>query len=136
MIRSGGWGQGLRMLAILALLGAAAFPLYWMFVTSMTPSSELFAPAARLIPKPSEIGVYREAFHGTSVATWVRNSAIVAVGTTALSLALAILPASALSRFRFRGMGLVGFGLFITQVLPDAMLVVPLYAIFCHLSLL
>jgi multiple sugar transport system permease protein len=106
------------MLAILALLGAAAFPLYWMFVTSMTPSSELFAPAARLVPKPSEIGVYRDAFHGTSVTTWVRNSAIVAVGTTVVSLALALFPAYALSRFRFRGMGLVGFGLFITQMLP------------------
>ena len=118
MTRSGSWGYGLRMLAILALLGAAAFPLYWMFVTSMTPSSELFAPAARLVPKPSEIGVYRDAFHGTSVTTWVRNSAIVAVGTTVVSLALALFPAYALSRFRFRGMGLVGFGLFITQMLP------------------
>src|SRR5205823_8875886 len=52
MIRRADWGHGLRMLAILALLGAAAFPLYWMFVTSMTPSSELFAPVARLVPNP------------------------------------------------------------------------------------
>ena len=35
MTRSGSWRHGLRMLAILALLGAAAFPLYWMFVTSL-----------------------------------------------------------------------------------------------------
>src|SRR5947199_1849509 len=42
MTRSASWGHGLRMLAILALLGAAAFPLYWMLVTSLTPSSELF----------------------------------------------------------------------------------------------
>ena len=136
MIRRADWGHGLRVLAILALLGAAAFPLYWMFVTSMTPSSELFAPAARLVPKLSEIGVYREAFHATSVTTWVINSAIVAVGTTLLSIALAVFPAYALSRFRFRGMGLVGFGLFITQMLPEAMLVVPLYAIFGDLALL
>src|SRR6478752_6330598 len=120
----------------LTLRGAAAFPLYWMFVTSLTPSSELFASDARLLPKFSEIGVYRDAFHGTSVTTWVRNSAIVAVGTTLVSLALAIFPAYALSRFRFRGMGLVGFGLFITQMLPEAMLVVPLYAIFGNLALL
>lgn len=136
MINAGAGRQGLRMVAVLALLGAAAFPLYWMLVTSMTPSSDLFAPDARLVPKPSEIGVYREAFHGTSVTVWVRNSAIVAIGTTVLSLALAILPAYALSRFRFRGMGLVGFGLFITQMLPEAMLVVPLYAIFADLKLL
>jgi multiple sugar transport system permease protein len=136
VINAGAGRQGLRMVAVLALLGAAAFPLYWMLVTSMTPSSDLFAPDARLVPKPSEIGVYREAFHGTSVTIWVRNSAIVAIGTTVLSLALAILPAYALSRFRFRGMGLVGFGLFITQMLPEAMLVVPLYAIFADLKLL
>ena len=136
MIESGAWRYGLRIVAVLALLGVAVFPLYWMLVTSMTPSSELFADTARVIPNVSEIGVYREAFHGTSVTTWVRNSAIVAVGTTVLSLALAILPAYALSRFRFRGMGLVGFGLFITQMLPEAMLVVPLYAIFGELKLL
>jgi len=136
LIESGAWRYGLRIVAVLALLGVAVFPLYWMLVTSMTPSSELFADTARVIPKVSEIGVYREAFHGTSVTTWVRNSAIVAVGTTVLSLALAILPAYALSRFRFRGMGLVGFGLFITQMLPEAMLVVPLYAIFGELKLL
>ena len=136
MINAGAGRHALRMVAVLALLGAAVFPLYWMLVTSMTPSSDLFAPDARLIPKVSEIGVYGEAFHGTSVTIWVRNSAIVAVGTTVLSLALAILPAYALSRFRFRGMGLVGFGLFITQMLPEAMLVVPLYAIFADLKLL
>lgn len=136
MTRAGGWRHGLRIAGVLALLGAAAFPLYWMLVTSLTPSSELFADSARLLPQPSEAGVYREAFHGTAVATWVRNSLIVAVGTTIVSLALAVLPAYALSRFRFRGLGLMGFGLFITQMLPEAMLVVPLYAIFGNLGLL
>ena len=70
------------------------------------------------------------------MANWLLNSAIVAVGTTVASIALAILPAYALSRFRFRGKGAVGFGLFTTQMLPEAMLVVPLYAIFAKLSLL
>jgi multiple sugar transport system permease protein len=41
-----------------------------------------------------------------------------------------------LSRFRFAGVGLLGLGLFVTQMLPEAMLVVPLYAIFGQLSLL
>ena len=86
-------GHGLRMVAVLAMLGVAAFPLYWMLVTSLTPSSEMFAANARLVPKLSEVGVYGEAFHGTAVATWVRNSLIVAVGTTVVSLALAVLPA-------------------------------------------
>ena len=67
---------------------------------------------------------------------WLRNSAIVAVGTMVLSILLAILPAYALSRFRFHGKGVLGFVLFATQMLPEAMLVVPLYAIFAKLLLL
>lgn len=128
--------QGLHLAAILGLLGAAAFPLYWMFVTSLTPSAELFADRARLLPTLSEAAAYREVFRTIPVATWLINSAIVATGTTVLSIALAILPAYALSRFRFRGKGVFGFALFATQMLPEAMLVVPLYGIFAQISLL
>jgi multiple sugar transport system permease protein len=135
-MRNTGWQHGLRMLAVAALLGAAVFPLYWMLVTSLTPSADLFASPPHMLPSRAELEVYWEAFLKISVATWLANSAIVAAGTTGLSIGLAILPAYALSRFRFRGKGLLGFGLFATQMLPEAMLVVPLYAIFGQLSLL
>lgn len=126
----------LRLLAVLALLGAAAFPIYWMFVTSLTTSADLFASRPNVLPTFSELRVYRDVFSIKPVANWLLNSAIVAVGTTVASIALSVLPAYALSRFRFRGKGAVGFGLFTTQMLPEAMLVVPLYAIFAKLSLL
>jgi len=135
-MRNTGWQHGLRMLAVAALLGAAVFPLYWMLVTSLTPSADLFASPPHMLPSLAELEVYWAAFLKISVATWLANSAIVAAGTTGLSIGLAILPAYALSRFRFRGKGLLGFGLFATQMLPEAMLVVPLYAIFGQLSLL
>lgn len=128
--------HGLRMVAVLALLGLAAFPLYWMLVTSLTPSDVLFADHPKLTPTWSETGVYAAAFGHTGVTTWLRNSAIVAFGTAALSLALAIFPAYALSRMRFRGWALLGLALFVTQMLPEAMLVVPLFAIFGQLGLL
>jgi multiple sugar transport system permease protein len=135
-MRDAGWKHGLRMLAVLALLAAAAFPLYWMLVTSLTPSADLFAALPHMLPSLAQLGIYREVFTGIPVATWLANSAVVAAGTMVLSIALGILPAYALSRFRFRGKGLLGFGLFVTQMLPEAMLVVPLYAIFGQLSLL
>jgi multiple sugar transport system permease protein len=124
------------MLAVLALLAAAAFPLYWMLVTSLTPSADLFAAVPHMLPSLGQLTVYKEAFLNIPVATWLANSAIVAVGTMVLSIGLAILPSYALSRFRFRGKGLLGFVLFATQMLPEAMLVVPLYAIFGQLLLL
>lgn len=129
-------GQHLRILLVFLMLGFAAFPIYWMFVTSMTPSSELFATSPRLLPDWSQLGIYLEVFNTIPVATWLKNSFLVAAGTTVLSILLAVLPAYALSRFRFTGLALLGFALFATQMLPEAMLVVPLYSIFADLNLL
>jgi len=129
-------GQQLRILLVLLMLGFAAFPIYWMVVTSMTPSSELFATSPRILPDWSQLGIYLEVFNTIPVATWLKNSFLVAAGTTVLSILLAVLPAYALSRFRFTGLALLGFALFATQMLPEAMLVVPLYSIFADLNLL
>jgi multiple sugar transport system permease protein len=130
------WRHALRMMVVMGMLGLTAFPIYWMMVTSMTASADLFASPTHLTPDFSQWTVFRKVFDETPVALWLKNSAIVAFGTTVLSLALAVLPAYALSRFRFAGVGLLGLGLFVTQMLPEAMLVVPLYAIFGQLSLL
>ncbi|AQS64217.1 Inner membrane ABC transporter permease protein YcjP [Rhizobium rhizogenes] len=130
------WQHSLRMISVLALLGVAVFPIYWMLVTSLTTSSELFAATPQFLPSFSELNVYQDVFKTIPVATWLKNSVIVASGTTVLSIVLAILPAYALSRFRFVGLALLGFVLFATQMLPEAMLVVPLYAIFGDLGLL
>lgn len=125
-----------RIALVLILVSISVFPIYWMMVTSLTSSSNLFADAPQMLPDPSQAFNYRDTFRSTAVLTWLRNSAVVAVGTMVLSIALAVLPAYALSRFRFRGAGPLGFLLFATQMLPEAMLVVPLYAIFANLSLL
>lgn len=136
MRRNPDWRLGIRYLAIFTLLAVAAFPIYWMLVTSLTPSADLFAAVPHLLPDFRQFAVYHTVFREIPVATWLANSAIVATGTMVLSIALAILPAYALSRFRFRGKGVLGFALFATQMLPEAMLVVPLYAIFGQLTLL
>jgi multiple sugar transport system permease protein len=125
-----------RYVAVVALICAAAFPVYWMFVTSLTPSAALFEGPS-FLPHLSEFSTtYLEAFQTIPIATWLLNSLIVAAGTTVLSIAISLYPAYALSRFDFRGKGLAGLGLFVTQMLPEAMLVVPLYAIFGQFNML
>ena len=135
-MKDASWAVTLRTLAVLALLGVAAFPFYWMFVTSTTPSARLFDGAPQFLPDPREFAAYHEAFVKIPVTTWLMNSLIVAAGTTILSIGIALFPAYALSRFRFKGMGVLGLALFATQMLPEAMLVVPLYSIFGQLRIL
>ncbi|MFI6294684.1 carbohydrate ABC transporter permease [Nonomuraea sp. NPDC050790] len=125
-------GRILRVLAVLVLVIGAGFPLYWMLTTATRTTEEIFSASPPLVPDPGglDLGALGP------MAGWLTNSAFVAFGTTLLSLVLAVLAGYALSRYRFRGKGLFGFALFATQMLPEALVVVPLYAIFLVVGLL
>ena len=126
-----------RITAVVFLAAVAGFPLYWMLATATRRPDELFGGSPHLLPDLTRLGsVFRNATDGVPMLRWLSNSAFVAGGTTVLSLVLAVLAAYALSRFRFRGRGLFGFAMFATQMLPEALIVVPLYAIFLTLGLL
>ena len=70
------------------------------------------------------------------VPTWLLNSFIIAAGTCLVSIALGIPMGYALSRFSFRGKVVVAGALFVTQMLPEALLVVPIFGLFRQLNLL
>ncbi|MFG1610807.1 carbohydrate ABC transporter permease [Actinoplanes sp. NPDC049265] len=127
----------IRFIVLAVLAAVAGFPLYWMLVTATRTQEELFDGSIHWLPDVTRLGhVFTSAIDGAPMLRWLGNSAFVAAGTTILSLALAVLAAYALSRFSFRGRGVFGFALFATQMLPEALIVVPLYAIFLTLGLL
>jgi multiple sugar transport system permease protein len=128
--------HSVRVILILMLLGVSMFPMYWMFVTSLTPASHLFDASPQWLPDFSQWSVYRDIFRDHPVGQWLMNSAVVAFGTMVLSIGLSVFPAYALSRLKFAGKGLLGLALFVTQMLPEAMLIVPLYALYSELSLI
>lgn len=128
---------GTRMALALLMVVLAGFPIFWMFNTSITPTQELFQGEQHVIPAFSRtLRVFQVLTSDTPFLHWMANSAVVALGTTALSLVMAVMAAYALSRYKFHGKGILGFGLFATQMLPEALLVVPLYSLFATLGLL
>lgn len=130
-------GIAARTVTLLLLVTVAGFPLYWMLTTATRRPEEIFGETPHLLPNLTRLGdMFYSVTHGIPMLRWLTNSAFVAFGTTVLSLTLAVLAGYALSRFRFRGRGLFGFALFATQMLPEALLVVPLYTIFLTLGLL
>ncbi|HEY5222986.1 MAG TPA: carbohydrate ABC transporter permease [Microbacteriaceae bacterium] len=129
-------GTTARVIGVLIVLGVAVFPLYWMFVTSLTSNGNLFGKGAQLLPDLTRIGEYADALVGGNVPIWLLNSLVIAAGTCVLSVGLGIPLGYALSRFSFRGKAFAGVGLFLTQMLPEALLVVPLFALFRQLHLL
>lgn len=129
-------GLTLRIVAVLVVLGIAAFPLYWMLVTALSSNADLFAERPRLLPDFSHFGVFVDGLAEGKVGGWLLNSLLIAVGTTALSIGLGIPLGYALSRFSFRGKAVLTVVLLFTQMLPEALMVVPLFSLFRRFNLL
>ena len=139
----GGRGAGprrlldvLRHVLILALVCLAGFPVYWMLNTALASNADLYRGEQSWWPQLHNLPVLLGQLGEVPLWRWLGNSAVVATGTTVLSLVLGSLAGYALSRFRFYGKGPIGFLLFVTQVLPEALILVPLYALFVSLGIL
>jgi multiple sugar transport system permease protein len=122
------------MLAALVLF--SGFPLYWMLNTALSQDSELYGQAQGWWPHWERLADFGDLIGSVPIFKWLTNSVVIAGGTTLLSLVFAVLAGYALSRFKFHGKGAAGFLLFATQMLPEALLVVPIYALFASLGLL
>lgn len=130
-------GVGVRTLLAALLVILAGFPLYWILNTAITPSNTLYGGGQKIFPDLSRSAhLFSVLMTDNSFLRWIGNSVVVALGTTVASLLLATLAAYALSRYKFVGKGIMGFGFFATQMLPEALLVVPLYSLFASLGML
>lgn len=129
-------GLTIRIVLVLVALGIAVFPIYWMLVTALSSNADLFAETPRLIPDPAELGVFGAALAEGKAPRWLLNSLIIALGTMVVSIALGLPLGYALSRFSFAGKVAVTVVLLFTQMLPEALMVVPLFSLFRRFNLL
>ena len=106
----------------------ALFPFYYMIVTSLKNDAELYDLKA--VPFLIQTGVitdhYRYLFFKTEFLTWMKNSLIISVTATSISLVIAILAGYSLARLRFPGVGSFGTAVFITYLVPPTLLFLPL----------
>ncbi|MHB1134159.1 MAG: carbohydrate ABC transporter permease [Chloroflexota bacterium] len=123
-------------LTVGAVCAVVFFPVYWMLLTSVRPTRFAIAFPPSFLPEEIGWQVYVTLFQTVPILNWLRNSAIVSFGTTLLTLAVCVLAAYAFSCLRFRGRSLFGFSLLTTQMLPEALLVIPVFVIFRQLNLL
>ena len=142
-MEAGRRGHAGRVVTRLGLYGAVGlvclmmlFPVYWMVVTSLRPTRDTITYPPDLLPHHVRWGAYLELFQTIPIATWLGNTTIVSTGVTLLCLVLSILGAYALSHFAWRGRSLFGFLLLVTQMLPEALLVIPIFVIFRRAGLI
>ena len=112
------------------------FPFYWMITTALKPNDDMYRPEPLLVPVRITLSHFHKVFFDSHFPEYFRNSAIVAICTTILSLAVGIFAAYAIVRLDFRGKNLLARGLIFSYLVPPVLLFIPLFELIFKLDLL
>lgn len=121
--------------AIAFVLALFTFPIYWLFGMSLKQNVQITAWPPQFIFTPTlENFDYVLFSSGTPYLRYLRNSLIVALATTAVTIGAGALGAYSLSRFHFRGRTLFMFWVLTARILPPVAIGIPLYLIIRNLG--
>jgi len=107
-------------------------PFYWMLVTSLKEHKEIYGTEETLWPKEPTLKSYHTLFFETDYFLFFKNSMLVALSTTFLTVLCASLAAYAIARLDFPGRKILARGMIYTYLVPQSLLFIPLFAIMVH----
>ncbi len=128
------WSTVLVHAALLVCVAIIAFPLYFAFVISTQEISEVIQKPPRLLPSTHAVENYVEAWRRSGMARLLLNSAIVAIAVAVGKISISMLSAFAIVYFRFRGVSLVFWLIFLTLMLPIPVRILPTYEVIGNLG--
>ncbi|WP_369392952.1 carbohydrate ABC transporter permease [Streptomyces sp. CG1] len=127
------WRTGLLYAGVVAVVAYCLAPFYWMLVSSLRRTSDIFDTS--LFPAPVSFENYRAVFDPAQGFTRaLLNSLVVAGITTALALLLATFTAYAMARLEFRYKRLILTLIIATSMFPVVSIVVPLLKLFTDIG--
>jgi multiple sugar transport system permease protein len=112
------------------------FPVYWIVVTSLHTNNELLQLPPKWFPVHVTFASYVELLHSSVFLTFYKNTFLVALGATVLCIIVSIFAGYVLSRFRFKGSGLLTLLFLSAQMFPTVTLVIGLYSQYQAMHLL
>ncbi len=114
----------------------AVFPAIRVLGVALRPGDRLLDPEFEIIPQGATLDAFRHVLFETPLLQWLFNSLLITVGTSVVGVIIAATSAYAFSRYKFPGRGLGLTVLLTTQLIPAAMLLVPIYILAVQLDLI
>ena len=105
-------------------------PPIYMLITSLKTSAEISAASNPWWVFNPTLENYRELLTSNSYLTYFRNSAIVSVTVVILTMLISVPAAFALARMKFWGSATLATGVFLTYLIPETLLFIPLFKMF------
>ena len=126
-------GRKFRIAAIvgisLVFLLAWVFPIVWSVMNSLKTEQDVLAYPPKFLFAPT-LDAYRDVLFGSgSILPNLLSSFIISIGTTIVTMIMAVPAAYALARLRVPGKRFAGFYVLATQMLPPVGIIIPYFLI-------
>ena len=105
-------------------------PPVYMVITSLKTSAEISAETNPWWVFHPTLSNYVELLTSPSYLTYFRNSAMVSIFVVTLTMLISVPAAFALSRMKFWGSATLATGVFLTYLIPETLLFLPLFKMF------
>jgi multiple sugar transport system permease protein len=102
-------------------------PPVYMLITSLKTSQEISAITNPWWVYNPTLENYRELLTSNSYLRFFFNSSIVTISVVTITMLISVPAAFALSRMRFWGSTVLGMGVFLTYLIPETLLFIPLF---------
>lgn len=105
-------------------------PPIYMMVTSLKTSAEISAATSPWIVQSPTLQNYVGLLTDSVFLRFFRNSAVVSVIVVIITMLVSVLAAFALARMKFWGSATLATGVFLTYLIPETLLFIPLFKMF------
>jgi arabinogalactan oligomer/maltooligosaccharide transport system permease protein len=128
-----------RLVIHAVLIGAcvvAIYPLLQVITISLRPGDQLFSTSLALIPDGATLDSYNYVLFQSDFFIWLYNSIAISTVAAILGVLFAVPAGYAFSRFKFPGRRAGLLFLLSTQMIPAAMLLLPIFLLLNKLNLI
>lgn len=112
-----------------AFLAAWAFPILWSVLNSLKTEQDILAYPPKLFFAPTLAAYHDVLFGSASILPNLWSSLVISVGTTIVTMLLAVPAAYALARLRVPGKRSAGFYILASQMLPPVGIIIPYFLV-------
>ena len=130
-------GEGGFIAALTGLLAFAAFPFYWMIITTFKRDGDLYNLESNpfWFNQPPTLDHIKLLFTQTQFVHWIENSLVIGLVVVAITLVTAVPAGYSLARMGGTRAENFGIGIFLTYLVPPTLLFLPLARVVSFLGL-
>ena len=133
--------SALHKITLFVAMTIICLPGLWIVLSSFRPTVEIMAKPPVWIPQDLSLDAYVAMFSGIGqggipVIEYFRNSLIISITSTVISLAIGMAGGYAFARYRFKAKSAIFLGLMLTRTVPGIALSLPLFFVYARLGII